>query len=70
MVAEVDDWEALRQRAAGIKDDTLAHLDEHLLTLEAALTARGATVHWARDAADACAVVADVAQGGTASARS
>ena len=46
-----------------IKDDTLAHLDEHLLTLEAALTARGATVHWARDAADACAVVADVAKG-------
>ncbi len=62
VVAEVDDWEALRQRAAGIKDDTLAHLDEHLLTLEAALTARGATVHWARDAADACAVVADVAK--------
>ena len=63
VVAEVDDWESLRQRAAGIKDDTLAHLDEHLLTLEAALTARGATVHWARDAADACAVVADVAKG-------
>ena len=62
VVAEVDDWEALRQRAAAIKDDTLAHLDEHLLTLEAALTARGATVHWARDAADACAVVADVAK--------
>jgi L-lactate dehydrogenase complex protein LldF len=63
VVAEVDDWEALRQRAAATKDATLAHLDEHLLTLEAALTARGATVHWARDAADACAVVADVARG-------
>ncbi len=58
VVAEVDDWESLRHRAAAIKDDTLAHLDEHLLTLEAALTAAGATVHWARDAADACAVVA------------
>ena len=62
VVAEVENWEALRQRAAGIKDDTLAHLDEHLLTLEAALEARGARVHWARDAADACAVVADVAK--------
>ncbi len=62
VVAEVDDWEELRQRAAATKDATLAHLDEHLLTLEAALTARGATVHWARDAADACAVVADVAK--------
>ena len=62
VVAEVDDWEELRQRAAGIKDAMLAHLDEHLLTLEASLTAAGATVHWARDAADACAVVAEVAK--------
>ena len=62
VIAELDDWEGLRQRAAATKDATLAHLDEHLLTLEASLTARGAAVHWARDAADACAVVADVAQ--------
>ncbi len=62
VVAEVDDWEELRQRAAGIKDAMLAQLDEHLLTLEASLTAAGATVHWARDAADACAVVAEVAK--------
>ncbi len=62
VVAEVDDWEDLRAQAAAVKDETLTHLDEHLLTLEAALTARGATVHWARDAADACAVVAAVAR--------
>ncbi|HET6694751.1 MAG TPA: LUD domain-containing protein, partial [Pedococcus sp.] len=62
VIDELDDWEGLRQDAAAIKDDTLAHLEDHLLTLEAALTARGATVHWARDAADACAVVADVAR--------
>ena len=63
VIDELDDWERLRQEAARIKDETLAHLDDHLLTLEAALTARGATVHWARDAADACAVVADLAKG-------
>ncbi len=62
VVAEVDDWEALRARAAAVKDDALAHLDEHLLTLEAALTARGATVHWARDAAEACDVVGRIAR--------
>jgi L-lactate dehydrogenase complex protein LldF len=56
------DWEELRLAGAAIKDNTLRHLDEHLLTLEAALTARGATVHWARDAAEACAVVAAVAK--------
>jgi L-lactate dehydrogenase complex protein LldF len=61
VVAEVEDWEDLRRQAAAVKDATLARLDEHLLTLETALTARGATVHWARDAADACAVVAEVA---------
>jgi iron-sulfur cluster protein len=62
VVAEVADWEDLRTRAAAIKDETLAHLDEHLLTLEAALQANGAVVHWARDAAEACAIVADIAK--------
>ena len=62
VVGELDDWEALRLKAAGIKDDVLAHLDEHLETLEASLTARGAVVHWARDAAEACAVVAQIAR--------
>ncbi len=62
VVAEVEDWEDLRRQAAAVKDDTLTHLDEHLLTLEEALTARGATVHWARDAAEACDVVAEVAR--------
>ena len=58
VVSEVEEWEELRLAGAAIKDDVLLHLDEHLLTLEAALTARGATVHWARDAAEANAVVA------------
>ena len=62
VVSEVDDWEELRLAGAAIKDNTLLHLDDHLATLEAALTARGATVHWARDASEACAVVADVAK--------
>ena len=58
----MDDWEELRTRAAAIKDATLAGLDEHLLGLEEALTANGAVVHWANDAAEACAVVAEVAR--------
>jgi L-lactate dehydrogenase complex protein LldF len=62
VVEEVEDWESLRLAGAAIKDNTLLHLDEHLLTLERALTDRGATVHWARDAAEACAVVAQVAR--------
>ncbi|MGZ4437284.1 MAG: lactate utilization protein B, partial [Nocardioidaceae bacterium] len=62
VVAEVDDWEELRLAGAAIKDRTLARLDEHLLRLEESLTARGATVHWARDAAEACRIVAEVAK--------
>src|SRR3954447_21041135 len=62
VVAEVDAWEELRLAGAAIKDNTLLHLDEHLLRLEEALTANGATVHWARDAAEASAIVAEVAR--------
>ena len=62
VVGEVDDWEQLRLAGAAIKDDMLLHLDEHLVRLEESLTAAGATVHWARAAEEACAVVADVAR--------
>jgi L-lactate dehydrogenase complex protein LldF len=62
VVAEIDDWEALRQAGAAIKDHTLRHLGSYLVQLEESLTAAGAAVHWARDAAEACAVVADIAR--------
>jgi len=62
VVGEVADWEELRLAGAAVKDNTLARLDEHLLRLEQALTDRGVVVHWARDAAEACTLVADVAK--------
>jgi L-lactate dehydrogenase complex protein LldF len=62
VVAEVPEWEELRRQAAAIKDDTLRHLDRYLKQLEQSLIAAGATVHWARDADEACAVVAEVAR--------
>ena len=62
VVAEVADWEDLRTAGAAIKDRTLHDLASYLLQLEASLTAAGATVHWARDAAEANAVVAAVAK--------
>ncbi|HEY3003583.1 MAG TPA: LUD domain-containing protein, partial [Kribbellaceae bacterium] len=60
VVGELDDWEALRVAGAAVKDRTLRHLDTYLVQLEESLTARGATVHWAVDAAAANAVVTDV----------
>ena len=62
VVAEVEDWEELRVAGAAIKDVALADLETHLLRLEEKLTAAGATVHWARDAAEATAIVASVAK--------
>ena len=57
-VAEMGDWEQLRTRAAAIKDEVLSHLDIHLERLEQSVTAAGGHVHWARDGAEACAIVA------------
>ena len=62
VVEELPDWEELREAGRAIKADVLAHLDEYLLQFEAAVEAAGGHVHWARDAAEANAVVADVAR--------
>ena len=62
VVAELDDWEALRDAGAAIKARAMATLPEQLERLEAAVHARGGTVHWARDGAEANAIVADVAR--------
>ena len=56
-VAELDDWAELRAAGAAIKDEVLAHLDDYLVQLEEQVTARGGTVHWARDATEANAIV-------------
>lgn len=61
-VAEVPDWEALREAGAEIKERALRHLDVHLERLEESVTRAGGTVHWARDGAEACAIVAQVAR--------
>ncbi|WP_090052992.1 LutB/LldF family L-lactate oxidation iron-sulfur protein [Lentzea fradiae] len=62
VVAEVPEWEELRRAGAAIKDNTLRQLDRHLLRLERSLTDHGVTVHWARDAAEACDVVGRIAR--------
>jgi L-lactate dehydrogenase complex protein LldF len=62
VVDEVPDWEALRDAGRAIKADVLARLDEYLLQFEAAVQERGGHVHWARDAAEANAVVVEVAR--------
>ena len=62
VVAEVPDWEELRDAGRAIKANVLARLDEYLLEFEAAVVAAGGRVHWAADAAAANAVVVEVAR--------
>ncbi len=62
-VAELSDWEELRQAAKAIKDHTLAHLDTYLLRLEASVTRAGGHVHWAAGADEANAIVAGLVRG-------
>jgi L-lactate dehydrogenase complex protein LldF len=57
VVSELPDWQELRAAGAAIKDDVLANLERYLVQLEEQVTARGGTVHWARDADEANAIV-------------
>ncbi len=61
-VAELPDWEQLRDAGAAIKARAMATLPEQLERLEASVTRAGGTVHWARDGAEANAIVAQVAR--------
>ncbi|RYG24888.1 lactate utilization protein [bacterium] len=61
-VAELPDWEALRIAGAAIKDEALSNLGPLLLQLEEEVQKAGGKVHWARDAAEACAIVALIAK--------
>jgi L-lactate dehydrogenase complex protein LldF len=67
VVAEVTDWEELRDAGRAIKADVMHRLDEYLLQFEASVQGAGGHVHWARDAAEANAVVLDVARSHRAS---
>ena len=60
VVAEVPDWEELREAGRAIKADVMARLPELLEQLEQQVTARGGVVHWARDAEEANCIVVDL----------
>ena len=51
------EWEELRSLASAIKEHTLTHLADYLEEFERNATRNGATVHWARDAAEHNAIV-------------
>jgi len=60
VVAELPDWEQLRDAGAAIKAQAMQRLPELLEQLERNVVARGGVVHWARDAAEANQIVIDI----------
>lgn len=62
VVAEVPEWEALRERAHRIKEEAIDHLDHYLEKLEARVTANGGKVFWARDGEEASDYILRVAR--------
>ena len=54
------EFEALRDLGRDIKNHSLAHLDLYLEAFEAKVNELGGSVHWARDAAEARAVILEL----------
>ena len=61
-VGELDDWTQLRDAGAALKAHAMATLPEQLERLEESVTRAGGIVHWARDGAEANAIVAGIAR--------
>ncbi len=62
VVDEVSDWQVLRAHAHAVKMHVLANLARYLEQLESQVIATGGVVHWARDASEACHLIADLAR--------
>ncbi|MGZ8154839.1 MAG: LUD domain-containing protein, partial [Burkholderiales bacterium] len=60
-VAELDNFTAIRDAAAEIRDRALAHLDSYLVEFERNATARGTIVHWAETTDDVNRIVCELA---------
>ncbi|HZL91847.1 MAG TPA: LutB/LldF family L-lactate oxidation iron-sulfur protein [Pirellulaceae bacterium] len=56
----LENSDLVREKARAIKDQTLADLDRHLMTLEKSVQDRGGHVYWADDGAEACCQVLDI----------
>ena len=59
---QLEDPEAMFDRASAIRDRTLAELDVYLEAFEQKVAQLGGQVHWAADGAEACKIVADICE--------
>ena len=61
-IRELDDFEATREAARAVRDRVIENLDLWLERFERKAVERGATVLWARDGAEVCRLVVDIAR--------
>lgn len=61
-IAELPQWEELRQIASDIRLHTLENLDTYLELLDASVQAAGGQIHWAATAEDARQIVLQIAR--------
>ena len=59
-VAELGDFEALREHVRLVKDHTLDNLDHYLRQFEEQVVLNGGHVHWARDSEELNSIVLDI----------
>jgi len=59
-IAELPEFDALRDRGREIKDHVLANLDTYLERFETKCVERGGQVHWCRTAEEALTIVLDI----------
>jgi L-lactate dehydrogenase complex protein LldF len=57
VVAEMPDWQELREAGKQIRQHTMEHLDYYLQEFETNCTRAGGVVHWARDAEEARRII-------------
>ena len=62
VVAELPDWEDLREAGAQVRAHTLRYLDYYLTQFEENCTRAGGHVHWASDAAEANRIILGLVQ--------
>lgn len=60
-IGAVPGWERLRERAQALKREVMEHLDYYLEQFADHFERRGGEVHWASTAAEACAMVREIA---------
>ena len=62
VVAELPEWEQLKEAGRQIKEKTVRNLDRYLLQLEQSVQQAGGVVRWARDAEEANRIIIDLVQ--------